>query len=403
MDGRLFLALCATASAALFAEAQPSADQSVTVVVELIVQDAAGRPVTDVRLEEIEVVQDAERQRVRTFKALSRPGGYEITYAPASGKPAGVTVRVLRRGTQVRGPEGPFLKPRIVVPLTPLEAELTQVLETRREAADLACHLAVLRFESGPKGVHHTVAVEVPLAELQWSLVQGRPRGRLQILARVKGPEEHDAQRLSFDRPLEVASEGEASIQRLVWTGNFHLPSARYTLDVIVRDPASQRATTRTVSFDAPPARGGLGMSSVTLLQPMGAVSLREEVSDDPLVFDGTPLMPTLNLVLPVGAPAHARFFVTLYPDPESNEAVSLRLEVYRRGAPVGGVDIPLPAADAKGEIRYAGAVPTQTFQDAPYALRLVARQGEVVVSEEASFTMTAQAEKPRLRVPGQD
>jgi hypothetical protein len=389
--------------AAALSDVQPSTEQGVTVLVQLVVQDAAGRPVTDLRLEEIEVVQEAERQRVRTLKALPRPGSYEVTYVPASGKAAGVTVRVLRPGTQVRGPDGPFLKPRILVPLSPLEAELTRVLETRPEASDLACQVAVLRFESGPKGVHHTVAVEVPLSALRWSLAEGRPRGRLQILARIKGPDGRDLQRLSLDRPVEVASEAEASVQRLVWTGSFHLPPDRYTLDVVVRDPASQGATTRALAFEAPRTTGGLSMSSVTLLQPRGAVSLREDPSDDPLFLDGAPLMPTLNLVLPVGAPAQARFFVTLYPDPRSKEPVSLRLEVYRSGTAVGGVDIPIPAADPNGEIRYVGVVPTRSFLEAPYALRLVARQGDVVVVEEASLTMTTHQEEPRLRVTAPD
>ena len=376
---------------------------SVTIVVELVVEDAAGRPIADLRLEEIEVVQDAERQRVKTFKALPRPGRYEVAYAPHSGKAGGVTVRVLRPGSRVRGPDGPFLKPRVLSPLPPLEEELSRVLEARPAAADLACQLAVLRFEARPTGVHHTLALEVPLSELRWSREEGRLRSRLQVLARIKGPDGHVRQRLSLDRPLEVESEAEVLVHRLVWTGNVHLPPERYTVEVLVREPGTERATTRTLTFEAPPARTGLGMSSVTLLQPAGVVSVRDEPVDDPLFVDGAPLMPTLSLVLPVGAPGQVRFFVTLYPDPKGDEPVSLRLEVYREGAHVGGVPITLPAPDASGEIRYVGAMPTRTFRNAPYTLKLVARQGEAVVAEEASFSMTAEPESLRPPLSNQD
>jgi hypothetical protein len=120
-----------------------AAAPDLTVAFELLVLDAQGRPVTDVRLEEIEVVQDATRQKIGTFRTGSRPGLYEITYAPLSGRPGGVTARVTRRGTVVRGPDGPVLKPRILAALSPLEAELTRHLAAKAAASDLRCDVAV--------------------------------------------------------------------------------------------------------------------------------------------------------------------------------------------------------------------------------------------------------------------
>jgi hypothetical protein len=96
----------------------PSPAPAVTVAFDLVVEDARGQPVTDLRLEEIEVVQDATRQKVRAFEAGSRPGRYELTYAPLSGKAGAVTVRVTRRGAVVRGPDGPSLKPRVISALS---------------------------------------------------------------------------------------------------------------------------------------------------------------------------------------------------------------------------------------------------------------------------------------------
>ena len=39
-------------------------DPAPTVVVDLVVLDAASKPITDLKLAEVEVVQDAERQKV---------------------------------------------------------------------------------------------------------------------------------------------------------------------------------------------------------------------------------------------------------------------------------------------------------------------------------------------------
>jgi hypothetical protein len=111
-------------------EGKAAAPAAVTVALEFRVEDLRGTPVSDIRIEEVEVVQDAVRQRIRTFEAKSRPGRYELTYSPRSGKAGGVTVRVTRRGTVMRGPDGgPSLKPRVISALSLVEAERTAVLE----------------------------------------------------------------------------------------------------------------------------------------------------------------------------------------------------------------------------------------------------------------------------------
>jgi hypothetical protein len=89
----------------------------------------------------VEVVQDATRQKVRTFRSGPRPGHYELSYVPLSGRAGGVTLRVIRRGAVVRGPDGPTLKPRVISALSALEAELTGVAQggTRAASSPRAC------------------------------------------------------------------------------------------------------------------------------------------------------------------------------------------------------------------------------------------------------------------------
>jgi hypothetical protein len=116
---------------------QAAAPAAVTVALEFLVEDLRGTPVSDIRLEEVEVVQDATRQRIRTFERKSRPGRYELTYAPQSGKAGGVTVRVTRSGTVMRGPDGgSSLKPRVISALSPLEAGLTGAFESAGAGED---------------------------------------------------------------------------------------------------------------------------------------------------------------------------------------------------------------------------------------------------------------------------
>ena len=298
-------------------EGKAAAPTSVTVALEFLVEDLRGTPVSDIKLEEVEVVQDATRQRIRTFEAKSRPGRYELTYAPRSGKAGGVTVRVTRRGTVMRGPDGgSSLKPRVISALSPLETELTGVLEARPGAGDLACHVAVLRFEPTASGVRHAVAVEIPLSELRFERAPTGARGRLQVLARARSDVDPAVlQHVTMDQILEAAGDGVVGVQRLVWTGTLVIGPGRHTIDVLVRDPAANRATTRTLAVEVPPPVDGLRVSSVALLRPRSFFFLRDQVQgDDPLVYQGDPLMPTLQPALTAGVDAHLRFYVAVYP-----------------------------------------------------------------------------------------
>jgi hypothetical protein len=361
-----------------------------TVAFELFVQDARGRPVTDVRLEEVEVIQDATRQTVRTFRAGARAGLYEVTYAPLSGRAGGVTARVTRRGTVARGPDGPVLKPRILSALTPLEAELTRHLVARTGASDLRCDVAVYRFERGPAGTRHTVAVEIPLSELRFGPTAEGPRGQLQVLARFTPAARPDGrQHVTANKLIELAGGDAISVQRLVWTGTVSLGTGRHTVDVLVRDAAADRTTTRTLEIDVPPPLPGISSSSVVLLRPRTFFFMRDQAEgDDPLVHDGVPLMPSLRNVLPARAESYLRFFVALYPARGSADPVVLTAEVLRDGVKVGEGPIELPKADEAGRISYVGLLPTASFRPGSYALRLVARQGTTAVAEESPFSV---------------
>jgi hypothetical protein len=370
----------------------------VTVAFELVVEDPNGHPVTDLRLEEVEVVQDATRQEVRTFVAGPRPGHYELTYAPRSGKAGGVTVQVTRRGAKVRGPDGPRLEPRVILALSPLEAELTEVLEARAGARDLVVDVGVLRFEPLAGGVRHAVAVEIPLSALRFERGPEGARARLQVLARVRdAADPASRQHVTLDQVVEATAPTAIAVQRLVWTGTIVIGPGPHTIDVLIRDPVAERATTRTLAVDVPPPTDGLRLSSVVLLRPRSFFFLRDRAEgDDPLVYQGAPLMPTLELGLTAGVDTSVRFYVALYPAAGNPERVTLKAELLRDGTKVGEGPIELPKPEASGEVRYVGLLPTRSFPAGSYVLRLVAQQGATTAADEVPFVLSP--EGPAIR-----
>jgi hypothetical protein len=183
-----------------------------------------------------------------------------------------------------------------------------------------------------------------------------------------------------------VAGETPVGVEQLVWTGTAVVAVGHHTLDILVRDAATGRTTTSTLSLDVPPAAEGIGLSSVVLLRPRTFFFLRDSAEgDDPLVYQGAPLMPTLRSRF-WGAPL--RFFVVLYPASGRSDPVTLTAELLRDGVKVGEAPIALPRPEPSGEIRYVGNLSTASLRPGAYVLRLLARQGETASTEQTAFEL---------------
>jgi hypothetical protein len=170
-----------------FGQAQAEEPSKLTIVVDIVVENAKGQPFRDLAPGEVVVRQDLAPQRVTGFLAKDAPGHYELRYVPASGKAGAVLVRLLRPGTQVRGPEGGPLKPRVLTPTSPLETALTDVLERRPDAHDFDAYASVLRFGSSKDLVRHALAVEVPLGGLVGGRRNRASAVRIQLLTTTPG------------------------------------------------------------------------------------------------------------------------------------------------------------------------------------------------------------------------
>jgi thiol-disulfide isomerase/thioredoxin len=371
------------------------------IVFDLRVEDAKGRPVSDLKAAELVVVQDHVPQAISQFTPKELPGHYEITYAPASGKAGLVTVMLKRLGTVARGGDGGGLKPRVVVPPSALAFELGRVLEARPDADDFRTLASVMHFEAAADGVHHTFAIEIPRGALA---APGVPVDRVQIFARVADDQGRLVKQFDIERSLGSASPTQSLIQRMVWTGQLHLRAGRYVLDTVVREPRSGRASVRRVAFEARDASPGLGLSSVALLHPMDSLTVRDQgrETDDPFLLDGEPLMPALDLQTSAAPGVKVEFFTIVYPDGARPDAVSLTLELVRDGKVVATVPLAAPTPDERGQVRYAGGMATRTLAPADYRLRLVARQGDAQASEETTFSVRSEASAAPVRIAAQ-
>src|SRR5258706_5999258 len=118
------------------------------VLVELVVEDSRGGAITDLKPAEVVVFQDEVRQTILSLDYRAQYRDYELRYVPPSGRVGAVSIRVLRTGSRLRGPDGPQVRPRWVPPIQAFELPLREALDAPEPPTDFSYDVAVLRFEA---------------------------------------------------------------------------------------------------------------------------------------------------------------------------------------------------------------------------------------------------------------
>jgi tetratricopeptide (TPR) repeat protein len=355
-----------------------------TILLDFVVKDAKGRPVVGLELSEVAVFQDNVRQRITELRAHGERGRYELGYVPLSGRTGGATLKILRPGARVRGANGPQVSMRVLEPVSPLEAELTQLLDTLPDTHDFPIHVDALRYEEVSAGIHYALVADVELPKM----TSGHRPVRYQVLSRVRNAEGKIVQRQVAQGSFTLSPDPQAPRQRLVWTGKAVLSPGRYTLEIVVRNE-NLEASARSLTFEARPYGSGPRVSSVALLLPNGARRLDETPeADDPFRLEGRPLMPALALRAAGGLGAQVDFIANAYPDAANSAPVTVRAELLRSGEVLASQPLSLPPADERGALRCAGALPIGKLQSGEYQLRIVAGQGDARAQEEATFAV---------------
>jgi hypothetical protein len=377
--------------------AAATAQDAPTVVVQFLVHDRQEAPVVDLKPAELELRQDDVAQAVDSLRPAGAPGAYELRYQPKSGQPGPVMLRVLRPGAVASGPDGGPLRIRVEAVLDPLERRLVPLLEAAEAPRGLDHHVSVLRFERDGEKVHHTFAVEVPLATLDLRAAGSALRGSVGLLAQVKNAAGELVQRFSLEYPIEVEPSARERVlaERLVWTSHLHLPAGRYELETAVADLGTSAAGVGRTTFEAPATTEALRVSSVSVLAAGGALSVEAPSADNPLQYQDRQLVPAYRRQLVIGGEEKLLFYVVVYPEASRTEAPHASLELYRSGALVARGAIVLPPGT--GAIPYTGSFPVAKLTPGEYEMKVVVRQGPAIAAESATFEMVP---PPKLGSP---
>ena len=180
---------------------------------------------------------------------------------------------------------------------------------------------------------------------------------------------------------LEQAKQGEVVFYR-----EPTLPPGVYTMETIVYDNPSGKASVRFATVDVPKVdAAGLRVSSLILTDRVEKVPPADRRKDNPLLLNDVLVYP--NLGEPVSKKAkELGFFFTVYPG--RGAAPEAVLDLLNNGKPVGQLPLTLATADASGRIQQAGRLPVDQLSPGTYELQVIIKQGTTQIARTTTFRL---------------
>lgn len=318
---------------------------------------------------------------------------YEADYHPSSGKYDGhfrsIQVKLARADWKVESRNGYFAIPDFTDPagLRPFEMAGLMTLNRSPLPHDFAFHTAAFQFRPGAASSQSAVVFEVPGANLAATPQPARRSHRMHasLLAVVKDANGQIVDMYGQDFPYEIPDDQLAGIRAapIDYTHAFHLPAGHYTLESVLFDRETSRASTSTVEFDSPPQKG-VGLSSLMVVARADLLTAGAD-TDDPFLFQGRDVVPKLDgLVRPAADPA---VYFIVYPDKSNQETPRVRVEYFVGGEEVDARNAELPKPDSSGAIPM---VVSAVKRPGKCEIRVTARQGFQSVSQSVSYTVAA-------------
>lgn len=322
---------------------------------------------------------------------------YLLTYVPRNddynGRFRHITVKLSRSNAEAQTRKGYYAIESVgQMPVLDYEAPALAA-RSRADSNPASFRAAALDFPATDRPGLALILAEAPISA--FTLAPGNDKktysADFSIVALVKDQSNQVVQKLSQHYPLsgpieklEAAKKGD-----LLFYREMQLQPGRYTVELIAYDGPAGKASVRTTSLEIPPADAGrLRLSSVVVLKRAERITADEQKRDRPFHFGELLVYPNLGEPILKSQVKQLTFFVTVWPAKGSADALKLEVEILQNNRKVGQTSAQLPEADEQGRIKYASALPLDSFQPGAYELKITARDGKTSVSRSTRFTL---------------
>ena len=308
---------------------------------------------------------------------------YLVGYTPANaiydGKFRNIEVKVKRSGVTVAARKGYFaVRDTGGAPVNAWEAPALAALDRRPVPNAFPIRAGVLQFPTKAHPGMVPVVVDLKTSPMSFSPTEDQKsfKSDFAVVVRFLGPKDDVVKKVGqhYEMGGEIEKLSIAKNSEVIFYREPELPPGVYTMETIVYDNPSGKASVRYATVEVPkidPAK--LRMSSLVVVK-RGEKVPEGEPKAGPLFVKDVLIYPNLGEDVSKTA-KELGFFFTVYPA-AGVPAPQAFLELIQNGKPLAQLPLPLDAVDASGQIQQVGRLPLEQIPAGTYELRVIVKQG---------------------------
>jgi VWFA-related protein len=322
---------------------------------------------------------------------------YVLTYVPKNedynGEFRRINVKLNRQNVEAQTRKG-YYAVESVGQLPMLDYEAPALAASRKAGANsnlLSFRATALDFPAKNKPGLALIIAEAPIST--FTVAPGTDKktysSDFSIVALVRDQSEQIVQKLSQHYPLSGPVERLDAVKKgdVLFYREMQLPVGRYTVEMIAYDGPTRKAVVRKASLEVGSFdEAKLRLSSVVVLKRAERITAAEQQKDQPLFFGELVVYPNLGEPLLKSATKQLAFFITALPGKGAAEPPKLTVEILQNKRTVAQTSAQLPPPDDQGRIKYASALPLDSFQPGVYELRVTATDNKTSISRSTQF-----------------
>jgi hypothetical protein len=253
-----------------------------------------------------------------------------------------------------------------------------------------------LRFGDLPDGNTSTLAVEIPLSEVDTKedVHTNLFSAHVSVVAQIKDKSgvvvEHFGEDITKRGALETLDRDHSATISLA--RHFSSGPGKYTLEVAVLDQNSGKASAQRSDFEIPDTSNKVSLSDMVLVRKVEGVREDDEDPLEPLNYEHQKVTPNITGELPPNAKGVSLFFI-LHPDPTVKEPPMLEMEVIHNGKPGRRTPLQLHGEGARSAIPYLASFGSNTLSPGDYEVKAYLSQGGKTTEQSGEFTVAGTAE----------
>ena len=319
---------------------------------------------------------------------------YMLSYVPKNdrfdGKFRTISVKVKRGGTDVAARKGYYaVRGAGPTPVMSYEARPLALLDSTPLPNAFPTRAAALKFPVSAALGLTPVLVSVPASTMMFVPSDDRSsyRAEFTILVRLRNADNQVVDKMSQSYVLTGPMERLEAVKQgsVLFYRERELKPGLYTMEAIVHDALSDRASVRLATIEEPQLDvGALRVSDLVLVASAERIAKADVRPGNPFLVGEMLLYPNLGDPLRKSATPELGFFFTVYPGKGSKPQATL--ELLQNGARLATLPLTLGEADSSGRIQHVSRLPIGALAAGTYDLRVVLTDGRQQVSRSAMF-----------------